>query len=385
MRSTLQLALANLVCLTACDGIGLAVVGERPMTPPMPSNECWEVRCDEILDPPTPRWEAPADLGATRAACLERTSRSFAVEDMPLDPDASFDLRCADVRFDADAPFDLDLRNVPLTGARISIASQFAGHVTLGGNLSQLDLEITGPIDVDIVGGALSESVVSLGGELPDRLATLTTDWVVVTDVVVAAPYGLVRAHESALARVDVRAVELSLEVSSMNDGRLEADHVSLLDATVSRTDLAVGRLVAAAGELDAIDVVRCDEITLAAIDLSSSHVARCTGALFLDDADVDGSWIEADVLGSVRMRRTGLAGARVQVESSRLTLVALCGVESLDVSATSIECPSCQPAAPAEICGAPANVEPFCPGFESSPCDGMPRPAATPLLTTTP
>jgi hypothetical protein len=115
--------------------------------------------------------------------------------------------------------------------------------------------------------------------------------------------------------------------------------------------------------------------MTLAVVDVIRTHVARCTEALVLDDVDLERSLVDADVLGSGRIRHSGLRGARVELESSRLTLTALCGVESLSVWTTSVECPSCEPAAPPEICGAPAMTQRYCPGYETAPCEGQPRP----------
>jgi hypothetical protein len=214
-----------------------------------------------------------------------------------------------------------------------------------------------------------------LDGAAPDRFASLTVDAVLVTNVVVEAPYGRVLAHQSHLARVALEASELELELSSVSDASLAAERIALLDATLAHVDVAADRIVGAAGDLSEVDVTRCGEITLAVVDVIRSHVARCTEALVLDDADIERSLVDADVIGSGRIRHSGLRGARVELEGSRLTLTALCGVESLSVWTTSVECPSCEPSAPPEICGAPAMTQPYCPGYETAPCEGQPRP----------
>jgi hypothetical protein len=363
------------VLVAACDGVGVPVVGERPLEPDPPMNACFAVRCDEVLEPRAPVWRPDGPIGAALASCAERTTIEAEAASFALDPDALGSLRCVDLHLVADAPFTIDLREVPIVGARIDVTSSAPGTLLLGGAVTTIDLAVHGPVEVRVLGGAVGASHVLLDGAAPDRLASLTTDAVLVTDLVVEAPYGLVRAHQSHLARVALEASEVELELSSVADGAIAAERISLLDAVLARVDLAADVIVGAAGDLSDVDVTRCGEMTLAVVDVIRTHVARCTEALVLDDVDLERSLVDADVLGSGRIRHSGLRGARVELESSRLTLTALCGVESLSVWTTSVECPSCEPAAPPEICGAPAMTQRYCPGYETAPCEGQPRP----------
>jgi hypothetical protein len=367
--------------LAACDGVGVAVVGDRPLEPDPPMNACFAVRCDEVLEARPAVWRPDGPIGAALASCPERTRLEAEVASFALDPDALGSLRCVDLRLVADAPFTIDLREVPIEGARIDVTSSAPGTLLLGGAVTTIDLAVHGPIDVRVLGGAVGESHVLLDGTAPDRLASLTTDAVLLTGVVVEAPYGLVRAHQSHLARVALVAHEVELELSSVADGSITADRVALLDAVLAQVDLAADVIVGAAGDLSDVDITRCGEVTLAVVDVIRTHVARCTEALVLDDADLERSLLDADVVGSGRIRHSGLRGARVELESSRITLTALCGVESLSVWTTSVECPSCEPEAPAEICGAPAMTQRYCPGYETAPCAGQPRPVGASIL----
>lgn len=373
--------LVALVLATLGCEVGLPVVGDRPLTPPPASDVCFAVRCDEVLEPLAPRWE-PGLVGADAAACAAIRPVAVSLDDPLAASRALSDMRCAEVSLEATAPFTLDLRNLPLAGARIALSSHAAGTVLLGGDVSRVDLSIDGPVEVRMEGGALGTSHVVLTGRSPARLASLTLVDVIVTDVVVDAPYGVIRARQSVLTRARLEPVEAALELSSLTNATLRASRVTLVDAPLRDVDLEVGSLVAAGAELDGVDVVSCDELALAVLRVRDSHVARCTHPLVLDDVDVDASLIEADLLGSARVRRSGLAGRVVSLDESRLTLVALCGVESLSVFTTSVECPSCEPAAPPEICGAPTTVQPYCPGFERSPCDGAPRPDPSGLVS---
>lgn len=368
-------ALLTLFAFAGCEGVGAPVVGDRPMEPELPMNACFAVRCDEVLPPRPAVWRPDGPIGAALADCPERTSIEVDAATFALDPDAVGSLRCVELRLFADAPFALDLREVPIEGARIEVTSSAPGTLLLGGAVTTIDLAVHGPVEVRMLGGAIGASHVLLDGEAPDRLATLNTDAVLVTDLVVEAPYGLVRAHETHLARVSLEAREVELELSSVVDGSIRGERVSLLDAVLTQVDLAADTIVGAAGDLSDVDVTRCGELTLAVVGMIRTHVARCTEALVLDDVDVERSLIDADILGSGRIRHSGLRGSRIELESSRLTLSALCGVESLAVWTTSVECPSCEPAAPPEICGAPAMTQPFCPGYETAPCAEQPRP----------
>lgn len=375
MRLAFVSATGVALALAACEGVGVAVVGDRPLEPEPPENACFAVRCDEILEARAPVWRADGPLGAALASCPERTTIEAEAASFALDPDALGSLRCVDLHLVADAPFTIDLREVPIAGARIDVTSSAPGTLLLGGAVTTIDLAVHGPVDVRVLGGAVGASRVLLEGAAPDRLASLTTDAVLVTDVVVEAPYGRVRAHQSHLARVAIEAAEVELELSSVADASVVADRIALLDAVLAQVDLAADVIVGAAGDLSDVDIARCGEITLAVVDVIRTHVARCSEALVLDDVDVERSLIEADVIGSGRIRHSGLRGARVELESSRLTLSSLCGVESLSVWTTSVECPSCEPTAPPEICGAPAMTQRYCPGYETSPCEGQPRP----------
>jgi len=282
--------------LTACDGVGVAVVGERPLEPDPPMNACFAVRCDEVLEARTPVWRPDGPIGAALASCPERTTIEAEAASFALDPDALGSLRCVDLHLVADAPFTIDLREVPIAGARIDVTSSAPGTLLLGGAVTTIDLSVHGPVDVRVLGGAVGSSRVLLEGAAPDRLASLTTDAVLVTDLLVEAPYGLVRVHQSHLARVALEAAEVELELSSVADGSIAADRIALLDAVLAHVDLAADVIVGAAGDLSEVDVTRCGEITLAVVDVIDTHVARCTEALVLDDVDLERSLVDADV-----------------------------------------------------------------------------------------
>jgi hypothetical protein len=360
--------------LVGCEGIGLPVVGERPLGPSMPDDACFAVSCEGALAPHAPRWMPTAELGVASSPCPARRSETLSLHARP----ETLDLRCTDATLHVEQPFTLDLRGVRLTGARLDVSSTVPGTVLLAGEIDAAELHVHGPIEVRMEGGAIGASRLVLDVDDGGRPPRLELDAVVVTDSVLAAAEASFLAHGSVLSRAHVSAEELTLEVSSCTDGTLRADRLSLLDATVMHSDLDVEVLVAAAGELDGVDVTRCTSVTLAVLDVLHTRIAGCLEPLELVDVDVDGCRLEGDVRGRARIRRSALEGERVVLEDSRLTLTALCGVASLDVSTTSVECPSCEPTAPAEICGASARVEPYCPGYESAPCQGQPRPRAT-------
>lgn len=387
MRRIVALTLACLsVWLGACDGIGRPVVGDRPFVPGMNMNACFAVPCDSILEALPPRWRATADLGVAGAGCAERSERTLTLADMPTEPGTPIDLRCTDATVRADAPFAIDLRNAALGGARLTLLSEHAGSLALAGTVANLELTVVGPIDVEMSDGALSTSVFVLEGSAPDRLATLTTRRVVVSEVAVRAPHGHVRTYESTLARVEIDAVEVTLEVSAASDGRIEADRMAFLDSRALSLEVGVDRFIVAAGELDRMHIHRCGEVTFAAVDVSHTRIERCASPLLLNEVDLDGSVVHADVRGlAAQIRRTAFHGERVVLVDSRMSVDALCGVEVLDVTSTAVECPTCEPAAPPEICGAPAIVQPYCPGFELSPCEGQPRPEPESLVDIAP
>lgn len=363
--------LLALAVLAACDGIGKPVVGEIPRDPQRRTGSCFETRCDDVLAPREPVWEPNEALGVQAASCTGRSEVRLDAPDFAVAADRYPTLNCVDLFLEADEPFAIDLREVPVVGARIDVRASAPGTLWLGGAVSALELSVHGPVDVHVAGGALGASRIVLDGSSPDRLATLSTDRVLVTDVAVEAPYGLVRAEHTQLARFALSALEVELSFASASNGSIEASRVTLLDASLARVDLGAETLLAAAGELRDIDVFRCGAVDLSVSHVSRTRIARCAEAVMLRDVDLERSLVDADVVGSARVRQSGLRGERIELERSRVTLTAFCGVESLRVWETSIECPSCQPAPPVEVCGGPRLVQPYCPGFETAPCDG--------------
>lgn len=372
-------AAVALLLLTGCE-VGLPVVGMRVEAPPAPEDQCFETRCSDVWAGPMPRWEPDETTGVGAERCLSR--RAFALSlggDVVVE---ARDLRCTDLELVGEAAFVLDLRNVPLAGARVRVTSEVPGRIVLPRDLSALELSVDGPVDLEMHEGALGSSRIELGGSAPDRLATLSIDRVLVTEVVIDAPYGALRAYRSVLSHVRVDAAEATLELGGTWQSTLSADRVALLDAELRETDVEGERVVAAAGRFDAVDLRRCGEVTLASTDVIRSRIARCSRGVLLEDADVERTLIEADVAGTGQLRQCGLAGARVALESSRVALTALCGVESFTLEGGALECPTCEPV-PEEICGVARTIEPFCPGFEAAPCEGRPRPAAPAAGTT--
>jgi len=369
----------GLLALAGCE-VGLPVVGMRSDMPAVPENQCFETRCSEVWSGPVPRWEPGEDVGVASAGCLSRRTLELSLAgDVVI---TAQDLRCTDIELVGEATFTLDLRDVPLTGARLHVTSDGPGRILLGGDVSAIELAVVGPVDVEMSQGALGASRIELSGSAPDRLATLSLDRVLATEVVLAAPHGALRAFRSALSQVRIDVIEATLELTSTWQSTLASERVSLLDSELRDTDVEGERVVAAAGRFDGVDVRRCGEVILASADVIRSRIARCAGAVRLQDADVERTLIEADVEGTGQIRQCGLAGSRVELELSRVVLTALCGVESFTLEGGALECPSCEPV-PLEICGVAPTVEPYCAGFEVAPCQGRMRPAGTSPGTT--
>lgn len=376
MRGTVRARSLGLLCLlTGCE-VGLPVVGMRPEGPPPAEDQCFETRCAEVWAGPVARWEADESTGIASERCLSRRTVELSLAGEVLVE--ARDLRCTDLELVGLSPFTLDLRNVPLAGARVRVTSDDAGTITLPSDVRAIELSVSGPVDVVMAQGALGSSRIELTGSAPDRLASLSLDRVLVTEVVIDAPHGALRANRSVLTRVVLDAVEASLELSGSWQSSLRVERLSLLDAELRETDVESEDLVAAAGRLEEVDVRRCGAVTLASADVLRSRIARCTRGVVLHDADVERTLVEADLTGEGQIRQCGLAGSRVALENSRVVLTSLCGVQSFTLEGGALECPSCEPV-PAEICGVAPTVEPHCPGFEAAPCEGRPRPPGPP------
>lgn len=361
-----------------CEGIGRAVVGTRPLPERMAADQCFAVDCDAILEPRGEPFEAPEELGAELARCPVR-------RDVVLAPDETGaivvpELGCAHVLLEAETAFTLDLRARDLVGTQLTLRSIEPARVFLAGDLHHVSILVEGPIDVTMDAGALGLAAIELRSGPAQRPPSLTLDRVIATNLHVLAPSGIVRAHRSMLSRAEIVAEDLTLELSSITFASATADRATLLDAELLSVRLDVEVLVAAAGHMDQVDVARCGQVSLAVADVVRSSFAACTDPIFLDDVDVEASFLSGEVQGRGRFRRTGFSGASVSLEDSRLTLPALCGLARLDVASTAVECPTCAPVAPAEICGAPTVPQRFCPGYEVSPCPDGPRPSSEPL-----
>ncbi|MBN8609009.1 MAG: hypothetical protein J0L92_00355 [Deltaproteobacteria bacterium] len=375
------LALAA-IALGGCEGIGRPLVGDRPLEERMPDDQCFAVDCDTILDPIAPPFEAPTVLGAELEGCQTRGDVTLLVGD-----EGRIDvpeIACADVLLETDRAFFLDLRARDLVGTRLTVRATELGQIALSGDVHHLSLDVDGPVEVVMDGGALSRSSLALTAAPAQRAGQLHLEDVIATELRLVASIGTVRAHHASLSRVQIVAREAALEISSVTFGSIVAERMSFLDAELLSVHLEVDTLVSAAGHLDRVDISRCGQVSLALTEVRRSFIAACDEPIYLEDVDMEASLVSADVQGSGRFRRTGFAGASVVLESSRLTLAALCGVVRLDVSTTSVECPSCEPTAPAEICGAPTVEQPFCPGYDVSPCSEGPRPSPLPVEPTT-
>lgn len=359
-----------LLTAAGCEGIGLPVVGDRPGGPPVPTDTCTSLPCDAELVTFRSRWQRE-QLGAELANCPDR--HSIVLE--PGTPVDAADLRCGDVFFTSEEPFELDLREAQLSGARIHVSSSALGVVWLPAATDSIDLRVEGPVEVHMRSGALGSARIALEGREPERLPTLWLDRVLVTDVALEAPRGSLRAHASQLAHTHLVLDSLVLELSSLSDATVVAQDVSLLDVHVVGVDFDATRFVHAAGRIEESQVVRCERLAISSSTVSESRIAACIEGIALYDVDSDTSIYEGDLRGSANIRRGRFLGRRIELTDSRLTVPSFCGVEVLDVAFTSIECPTCEPAAPAEICGVEPRPEPYCPGYASSPCQGQPRP----------
>jgi hypothetical protein len=370
-----RLALVVPLAVAGCDGFARPVVGVRPEEPPPAESQCGPTSCEALLPAPLPRWEPPDHVGAVGAACASRRSLGMTLRGQVSLRGA--ELRCVDLELAGEPGFELDLRDARLSGARVALDARGEGAVHLGGAaLEHLDVEVRGPVELDVSGGVLRASTLRLAGEAPERLATLILDDVTASELVIDAPHGAVRQHGGTLGQARVRAVDVALEVSSAYRLTLEASELALFDADLRFVTLEVDRLIAAAGRLEDVELARCGDVTLAVVDVVRTHVARCAQPVLLDGVDAERSYFEADLVGQASLRHSALAGERVELARSRLANVVACTLAALAMDGGSLECLTCEGGPPLEVCGLPAVEHDFCPGFAASPCDAAPRPA---------
>lgn len=389
MASSRCAVLVILAALAGCEVLA-PVVGVRD-APPEP--ECHSrTTCDSI--PPLMLREPVllSDLDLPDIPCTAATTRHIeASEDTALVLD---DAACVEVSVPVStsgAPVALTVAGPAVENVRLTVDADVPCTLSIAPDvIARLDLRLFGEIAASMAAGQVTSTRVTLTDDRsrrPPELVVGSGQW---TDVAILAPGSHVWIRRSVLADSFVEADTLTVERSTMLDGRITASTVELLDVDIGAQHLDVGHLAGVRARFAHSRIARCDEVWIASGLLDASEVAACTGALdiastMVSDAVVRGrlvgrsstvndSLVEGDVdVYDVDFSRAVLRGARVHDDSGSLGSVALCG--TVELLAGSLSCPTCEPEAPPDVC-VEAALEPteLCPGLCDTQCDGAPN-----------
>ena len=386
-RTLTLLALLCAVALGACDGFGVAVVGPLPEPDAgLGPNVCEAPEPCEAYRPEEPElWTPPVDVTAG-STCTEFTRyalsgdaamrpndliRSLLVA--PQGGEGPDELRCVeiDIEVPSTAPsFELDLRSMSLHGVRLQITSDIPGRLLLGtvGAISDSEFTMRGPIDIIANRVLMWSAQISLQRS-PEQaqagaLFALESQFTQLSIV----GEGTVSLRRSSLREAQVRASRLTSELSPWSTLFVRADTVEVFEANLFEAHIEAGHFIAAAGTIGYSEFVDCVEIILASVTLSNAWIGPTEGPVRMSGAIALNSYIEADLVGSCRVRQSALLGHSIDLEQGSILTSALCGVDFLGIEVGDVACIRCDGGAPPDTCVS-VHPEPACPGFDTAPC----------------
>lgn len=258
-----------------------------------------------------------------------------------------------------------------LRDAVLSMASEdtIAEMVLSEAAIDRTTIEIEGAVRARLTGGRLGETALRLRVRQPIAAPEVLLDRVNATDLRVDAAGAAVRLRDVAVRRLLVDARWLSIERGSLRAAILEGDHVELLDVVAASVRIEASRFITAGGEMSECFVARCDSATLALTHVTGSRFAACAEPLDLETAGLADVVIEGDVAGhGTLIHGAVLGGTSVLLEQGTLQHAALCGVGRL--SADELDCFSCEPSAPSEVCAGTITSIVACPSLCASYCE---------------
>lgn len=382
--------------LSACDGLGAAVVGPLPTPEVMGGRSACDVDpCAESLPEELDLWAPPSDVTA-EAACpalaqhmLQGEAALHAgafIESLLLPPEVGegpLELRCVSLTIevpDGPIPFELDLRGITLHGTRILIASETYGRVLLGtsGSIAASALTMLGPIEI-VANRALFWGA-ALSFERGLQQAPAGSFFALETQLtqVAITGQGTLALRRSSLNESNVRAAHLTTELTPWASTFVRADTVEIFEANLFQCRIEAGRFIAAAGTIAYSEFADCIEVTLASVRLSRTRVGRTALPVRLSGGSIVNSYIEADLIGNTDIVQSAILSERVDLRSGAVYNSALCGVAFFGVEYGIVACIRCDEGPPEDICTS-AHDEPACPGFETAMCSRGERASTIP------
>ena len=242
MKNALAMLMLAL-SLSACDGIGAAVVGPLPEPEPVTGPRVCEVdSCIAYLPDAPELWTPPSDATAD-AACPAVTHHTLQGEDAlhartliesllapPEIGEGPLELRCADITIEVpntSLSFVLDLRAITLLGVRILITSELQARVLLGvgGSITATEFTMRGPIEI------VANRALIWGAELSFERSLQQ------------APAGSFFAIESQLTRLAIVGQgTISLRRSSVSESQIRAARLTSELSPWANTFVQIGR-----------------------------------------------------------------------------------------------------------------------------------------------
>ncbi len=380
MRPLLALAL---VLLAGCDVLAPVIVEQR--NPPGRGGTPCELAetCAQLGDP-APTTVTEAEVQAPSPIC----SGPLAARTLVLDGERTVmasSLECTQTTVVVVlAPGEhpptptLHVTGGPMRDAVLAISSDDAitELVLDAPAIDRATLELEGAIRARIVGARIAETAVHLRTHFPIAPPELLLDGVSAADLRVDASGAIVRARDATLRQAVLDARTVAVERGSLRAVLLRGEHVELLDVVAASVRIDASRFIAAGGTLTASFLSRCDVATLALTHVASSRFAACAEPIDLEAASMADVVLEGDVTGRGTLIHGGvLGGASVTLEEGTLQHVALCDVSALETAA--LECFSCAPDAPGEVCAGMIGNAVRCPGLCQSQCDHGPSAAS--------
>lgn len=334
----------SLCLLSACDGVGRSVVGERAPAfgfgCPKPL-ACKPVELDEpkaVPEPPTPVDLAQcAQVGAT----LCPASATTPAGQCPAPPMAltrSFEdardlgqLACTAAQlFHAPESGEPARVSIPIEAwnqVHLEISSATPATLELvGGQLEHVSLALRGPIALRLLDISRVQDLRVLADDPGASVEALRTHG---ADLSVAAPHGLLLLRRSRFERVSISAERIDLESSAVFDARWEATSLNAADATLRRIHAAVERSLLSATDMWMVSFASCRSLTAIQGVLSNIQLAACaeeTGIYgsAVVHSQLDGTLIlDGASLGEVVL---GLADpGAIMIWDTQMTDISLC------------------------------------------------------------
>ncbi|MFO0680674.1 MAG: hypothetical protein U0234_01425 [Sandaracinus sp.] len=368
-----------LAAIGGCDVLA-PVIREQRDPPPRGGSRCELVERCAQLDEPPPDTLLESEVQAPSRICASPlVERTIAVQgDVEV---AGATLECTHTTFVVSvAPGEHPpMPTVRVTGGAIedavlTMASEDAvAELDLSGTaIDRATIELEGAVRARLTGGRIAETALRLRVRQPIAAPEVLLDRVNATDLRIDAAGASVRLRDAVAGRILVSARWLSIERGSLRAAILAADHVELLDVVAASTRIDASRFIAAGGTMSECFVARCDAVTLALTHVTGTRFAACTSPLELETASLADVVIEGDVSGHGSLiHGAALGGSSVVLEQGTLQHAALCG--ALTLSADELDCFSCEPTAPAELCAGTIGSVVRCPGLCASHCSVAP------------